>query len=57
MYIFFFCYIILSDLISINRFRGKLAPVKFDRYGEDLLFYMFYSNAGDVLQILAAAEL
>lgn len=37
--------------------RDKLAPVKLNRYGEDLLFYLFYMFSGDVLQIAAAAEL
>lgn len=37
--------------------REKLAPVKLNRYTEDLLFYMFYTNGGDVLQLAAAAEL
>lgn len=38
-------------------FRDKLAPVKLNRYKDDLLFYMFYTNVGDVLQLAAAAEL
>ncbi|XP_033739507.1 CCR4-NOT transcription complex subunit 2-like isoform X3 [Pecten maximus] len=37
--------------------RDKLAPVKLNRYGEDLLFYLFYMNGGDVLQLAAAFEL
>ncbi|XP_046406651.1 CCR4-NOT transcription complex subunit 2 isoform X7 [Ischnura elegans] len=37
--------------------RDKLAPVKLNRYKEDLLFYMFYTNMGDVLQLAAASEL
>jgi len=37
--------------------RDKLSPVKFNRYKEDLLFFMFYNNVGDVLQIAAASEL
>ena len=38
-------------------FREKLAPVKLNRYKDDILFYMFYTNVGDVLQLAAAAEL
>ena len=38
-------------------FRDKLAPVKLNRYKDDVLFYMFYTNVGDVLQLAAAAEL
>jgi len=37
--------------------REKLAQISLNRYGEDLLFHIFYMNAGDVLQILAAREL
>ncbi|XP_017767831.1 PREDICTED: regulator of gene activity isoform X2 [Nicrophorus vespilloides] len=37
--------------------RDKLACVKLNRYKEDLLFFMFYNNVGDVLQIAAASEL
>jgi len=36
---------------------GKLASIQMDRYGEDLLFYMFYANAGDAWQLMAAHEL
>jgi len=43
-------------LINAN-IRDKLASFKLNRYGEDLLFYMFYTNGGDVLQLAAAAEL
>ena len=39
------------------RFRDKLAPVKLNRYKDDVLFFMFYTNVGDVLQLAAAAEL
>lgn len=37
--------------------RDKLAPIKLGRYGEDLLFYLYYTNCGDILQLAAAAEL
>lgn len=37
--------------------REKLAPFKLSRYGEDVLFYLYYTNEGDVLQLAAAAEL
>ncbi|XP_060605621.1 CCR4-NOT transcription complex subunit 2-like [Ruditapes philippinarum] len=37
--------------------RDKLAPIKLNRYGEDLLFFLFYMNGSDVLQLAAAAEL
>jgi len=38
-------------------FREKLAPIKLNRYQEDLLFYVFYTYFGDALQLAAAAEL
>ncbi|KAM7430102.1 CCR4-NOT transcription complex subunit 2 [Porites harrisoni] len=42
----------------INTFiRDKLAPIKLSRYSEDLLFYLYYTNGGDILQLAAAAEL
>ena len=31
--------------------------MKLNRYKDDILFYMFYTNVGDVLQLAAAAEL
>jgi len=37
--------------------RDKLAPVKLNRYQEDLLFYLFYTNAGDAMQLAASLEL
>nr|CAG4640862.1 EOG090X06CC [Eulimnadia texana] len=37
--------------------REKLAPLKLSRYQEDLLFYLFYTYVGDVIQIMAATEL
>lgn len=37
--------------------REKLAPLKLNRYKEDLLFYLFYCFVGDVLQLAAASEL
>ena len=43
--------------IFLITLRDKLAPVKLNRYKDDLLFYMFYTNVGDVLQLAAAAEL
>nr|SVE88641.1 EOG090X06CC [Daphnia sinensis] len=37
--------------------RDKLAPVKLNRYQEDLLFYLFYTNVGDTMQLAASLEL
>uniref|UniRef100_A0A9J8BHG3 CCR4-NOT transcription complex subunit 2 n=2 Tax=Cyprinus carpio TaxID=7962 RepID=A0A9J8BHG3_CYPCA len=38
-------------------FNKTLAAIKLGRYGEDLLFYLYYMNGGDLLQLLAAVEL
>ncbi|XP_074661497.1 CCR4-NOT transcription complex subunit 2-like isoform X2 [Tubulanus polymorphus] len=46
-----------SEYLTNIFIRDKLAPIKLNRYGEDLLFYLFYMNGGDVLQLAAAAEL
>lgn len=35
----------------------QLAAIKLSRYGEDLLFYLYYMNGGDLLQLLATVEL
>jgi len=37
--------------------REKMPSIKLSRYGEDLLFYLYYTNCGDILQLAAAAEL
>ena len=37
--------------------RDKLASVKLNRYQEDLLFYLFYTNVGDAMQLAASLEL
>nr|CAB3232223.1 CCR4-NOT transcription complex subunit 2 [Phallusia mammillata] len=46
-----------SEYLTNAHIRDKLAPIKLNRYGEDLLFYVYYTNPGDVLQLAAAAEL
>merc|ERR1719244_2379294 len=45
------------EYLTNTTIREKLAPVKLNRYKDDILFYMFYTNVGDVLQLAAAAEL
>ena len=45
------------EYLTNQTIRDKLAPVKLNRYKDDVLFYMFYTNVGDVLQLAAAAEL
>merc|ERR1719445_2363391 len=44
------------EYLTNTTIRDKLAPVKLNRYKDDVLFYMFYTNVGDVLQLAAAAE-
>lgn len=44
-------------LMLIVYFRDKLAQVKLSRYKEDLLFYLFYTNYGDSIQLAVANEL
>ncbi|CAH1125897.1 unnamed protein product [Ceutorhynchus assimilis] len=40
-----------------NAIRNKLAPMKLSIYKDDVLFFLFYTSVGDVLQIAAATEL
>ena len=35
----------------------QLAPLRLNRYHDHLLFYLYYIKGGDLMQILAAAEL
>lgn len=49
------CVVILT-LCYLKSFF-KLAAIKLARYGEDLLFYLYYMSGGDLLQLLAAVEL
>ncbi|XP_058060001.1 regulator of gene activity [Anopheles bellator] len=37
--------------------RDKLSKVTLQKYKDDLLFYLFYTNVGDMMQLAAAAEL
>ncbi|XP_061826055.1 CCR4-NOT transcription complex subunit 2 isoform X1 [Nerophis lumbriciformis] len=46
-----------SEYLTNIHIRDKLAAIKLARYGEDLLFYLYYMNGGDLLQLLAASEL
>jgi len=41
----------------VSSIREKLSPLKITRYKDELLFYLFYTYAGDVLQVLSASEL
>lgn len=37
--------------------RDKLANMTLKKYKDDLLFFLFYANVGDFMQLAAAAEL
>ncbi|XP_053679656.1 regulator of gene activity [Anopheles nili] len=37
--------------------RDKLSKLTLQKYKDDLLFYLFYTNVGDMMQLAAAAEL
>lgn len=50
-------YFVPSEYLTNTSIRDKLAPIKLGRYGEDLLFFVFYSYPGDIMQFAAAAEL
>lgn len=43
-------------LINVS-IRDKLSKLTLQKYKDDLLFYLFYTNVGDVMQLAAAAEL
>lgn len=55
----FFIFFLLKFSVNLSFVcsREKLAAVKLNRYKDDLLFFMFYNNVGDVLQVAAATEL
>ena len=46
-----------AEYLTNLHIRERLAPIKLSKYGEDTLFYLFYTNINDVLQLAAAAEL
>ncbi|KAM7300292.1 CCR4-NOT transcription complex subunit 2 [Ixodes scapularis] len=50
-------YHVPSEYIINQSIRDKLAGIKLNRYGDDLLFFIFYMFGGDMLQLLAACEL
>jgi len=45
------------EYLTNSSIRDKLAPVRLNRYEDDVLFFMLYTSVGDVLQLAAAAEL
>jgi len=45
------------EYVTYAAISETLAPIKLNRYGEDLLFYLFYNFGGEMFQLAAAAEL
>lgn len=45
------------EYIVNYQIKDKLAKIDIKRYSDDLLFYLFYMNGGDMLQLQAAAVL
>jgi CCR4-NOT transcription complex subunit 2 len=50
-------YQVPSEYLINFAIRDKLAPIKMKQYKDDLLFFLFYTNCGDVMQLAAANEL
>lgn len=46
-----------SEYLINVAIRDKLAQMKMKQYKDDLLFFLFYTNCGDVMQLAAATEL
>ena len=50
-------YYVPPEYLVNSSIRDRLADIRLSRYGDDLLFYLYYTNCGDLLQLAAAAEL
>ena len=50
-------YHVPQEYIINSRIREKLAPIKLNKYGDELLFYLYYNNGNDILQVYANYEL
>ena len=46
-----------TEYIINCQIKEKLAPIDLSRYSEDTLFYLFYMNGGDLMQLQAASIL
>lgn len=46
-----------TEYIINCQIKDKLAPIELSRYSEDTLFFLFYMNGGDLMQLQAAAML
>ena len=50
-------YNVPQEYIINMKMRDKLAPIKLNKYGDELLFYLYYNNGNDVLQMYVNIEL
>ena len=50
-------YYVPPEYLVNSSIRDRLADIRLSRYSDDLLFYLYYTNCGDLLQLAAAAEL
>lgn len=50
-------YCVPPEYLTNANIMDKLAPIKLNRYTDDLLFYLFYNFGGEAFQLAAAAEL
>jgi len=50
-------YHVPAEYLTNAYIREKLSDIKFNKFGDDLLFYLFYCNPGDGLQMAASIEL
>lgn len=50
-------YPVPSEYLINVAIRDKLSQMKMKQYKDDLLFFLFYTNCGDVMQLAAASEL
>lgn len=50
-------YNVPPEYLINSSIKEKLSPVTLKKYKDDLLFFLFYTNVGDLMQLAAAAEL
>lgn len=54
---FYLDYPVPSEYLVYNSIREKLSSLKLNNFGEDLLFFLFYSFAGESMQAAVGGEL
>lgn len=50
-------YNVPPEYLINSSIKEKLSPVTLKKYKDDLLFFLFYTNVGELMQLAAAAEL